>query len=107
MIGLLLKILSKFATGVSVGVFVMKYSAFSPNADTNDSRLDLTSEHVRAIRKIIRSFIRKKKWEEEANSIWTYSEIRPRLIKHWFALWWLEYYLKSNTDAEAYFYDSW
>lgn len=49
----------------------------------------------------------KKKWEEEADSIWTYDEIRPMLIKQWIALWWLERYLRKNSDAEAYFYDSW
>ena len=78
-----------------------------PEADSNDSCLNLTPEHIRAIRKILRSFMNRKKWEEEANSIWTYSEIRPRLTKHWIALWWLERYLKKNPDAEAYFYDSW
>lgn len=78
-----------------------------PEADSNDSCLKLTPEHIRAIRKIIRSFMNKEKWEEESNSIWTYDEIRPRLIKHWVALWWLERYLRKNPDAEAYFYDSW
>ena len=78
-----------------------------PEADSNDSCLKLTPEYIRAIRKIIRSFMNKKKWEEESNSIWTYDEIHLRLIKQWIALWWLEHYLKKNPDAEAYFYDSW
>ena len=52
-----------------------------PEAEPNDSCLDLTPEHIRAIRKIIRSFMNRKKWEEEGMSIWTYSEIRPRLTK--------------------------
>lgn len=78
-----------------------------PEAEPNDSCLDLTPEHIRSIRKIIRSFMNRKKWEEEGMSIWTYDEIRPRLTKQWFALWWLEHYLKKNPDAEACFYDSW
>ena len=78
-----------------------------PGADSNDSCLNLTPEDTRAIRKIIRSFMNKKKWEEEADSIWTYDEIHPRLINHWIALWWLERYLRKNPNTEAYFYDSW
>ena len=78
-----------------------------PEAEPNDSCINLTPEHIRAIRKIIRFFMNRKKWEEDGMSIWTYSEIRPRLFKHWFALLWLEHYLKKNPDAEAYFYDSW
>ena len=71
-----------------------------------DYCLELTTFHVRSIRRIIRSFMNQKKWEEDGLSIWSYSEIRPRLTQHWKALWWLEKYMRENPDAKAYFYDS-
>ena len=78
-----------------------------PETEPNDSCLDLTPEHIRAIRRILRSFMNQNKWEEEGDSIWSYSTIRPRLTKHWSALWKLEKYMRKNPDAKAYFYDSW
>ena len=67
----------------------------------------LTPKDVYEIQKVLFYFLKKKNWEREAGSIWTYEEIWPRLVKHIFRLIWLERYLKKNPDAVCYFYDSW
>ena len=74
--------------------------------DYGDSRYNLLEGDIHEIRKILRYFSNRKRWEDEGRSIWAYEDIRRRLFKQRIVLWWLERYLRKNPTVECYFYDS-
>ncbi len=66
----------------------------------------IKSEHISKIVKVIKKYLNKKYWEENARSIWEYREYFPRNIQNIINLLWLKRYLKENPNVECYFYDS-
>lgn len=55
---------------------------------------------------IMEKFTKRRFWEERADSIWTYDEIKDHqklIVKR---LKWLEKYMRKHPEIEVYFYDS-
>lgn len=63
------------------------------------------SQVMEAIEVIV-SFLNKEKWEEEGRSIWSYEEVRPRLIQDIINLALICGFMEENPDIYLEFYDS-
>ena len=81
-----------------IGFFTKKYG------DPRQTRIDVSD--LPMIIYIMKQFTKRKFWEEEADSIWTYDEFKSNqklIVKR---LKWLERYMKKHPEVEVYFYDS-
>jgi hypothetical protein len=54
---------------------------------------------------VIASFLDEDRWEEEGHSIWTYEEVRPRLIQDIINLALISVFMEENPDVYLEFYD--
>ena len=61
---------------------------------------------VLTVIEIIASFLDEEKWEDEGNSIWSYTEIRPILIQNIINLALIHAFMCENPDVFLEFYDS-
>ena len=61
---------------------------------------------VLTVIEIIASFLDEEKWEDEGNSIWSYTEIRPILIQNIINLALVHAFMCENPDVYLEFYDS-
>ena len=61
---------------------------------------------VLTVIEIIASFLDEEKWEDEGNSIWSYTEIRPVLIQNIINLALIHAFMCENPDVFLEFYDS-
>lgn len=66
----------------------------------------LSQGDIVAILSVLKPFLKKKKWENEAESIWTYDDIKESMKAMYESLTWLAEYMKINQELEVYFYDS-
>lgn len=65
----------------------------------------LNVSDINNILEIIQYFIVPSNWEREGRSIWSWDEIKWRLLQQWINLHWLARYMEKN-EIEVYFYDS-
>ena len=61
---------------------------------------------VQKIIDVLVNYLDRKYWDDNADSIWDYEEMRIPLVYNIFILGWLKDYLKENPETEVYFYDS-
>ena len=61
---------------------------------------------VLAIIEIISLFLNREKWESDAQSIWTYDEIRPVLLQNIINFVAIKIFMDENPDIYLEFYDS-
>ena len=66
----------------------------------------LNKDNISAIINILVYFFDEKIWDNEANSIWSFKEIRECLLKQISNLYNLLAYWNSHPNLEVYFYDS-
>jgi hypothetical protein len=72
--------------------------------DGGDTPIEV--EDIPAIIRVLKPFLSRDYWEENADSIWEYEEYFDNLYKILIRLEWLKEYLKDNPNVECYFYDS-
>lgn len=72
----------------------------------DDGDTPIEAEDIPAIIRVLKPFLSKDYWEENADSIWEYEEYFDNLYKILIRLEWLKEYLKNNPNVECYFYDS-
>lgn len=72
----------------------------------NDSVIPVDAEDVIPIAKILMKYLDKEYYDDNADSIWEYSEAHDHIQESIVNLMWLKTYMESHPDAEVYFYDS-
>ena len=72
----------------------------------NDSVTPVDAEDVIPIAKILMKYLDKEYYDDNADSIWEYSEAHDHIQESIVNLMWLKTYMESHPDAEVYFYDS-
>ena len=76
-------------------------------ADDDQYQFEIdTPEQVFKLIEIIASWLDKKRWDEEGNSIWEYDTMRSTLIANIVNLSMIYIYMFSNPDIYLEFYDS-
>ena len=65
-----------------------------------------TPEQLFEIVHVIFSFMDEKVWEDEGQSIWSYDEVKPRLMNDIFNLILMIPFMRVNPDVYLEFYDS-
>ena len=74
--------------------------------DDDDHITFNTSEEVKDLIKIIRSWMDPERWENEGNSIWSYDQARPNLEQSIINLTAICEFMETNPDVYLKFYDS-
>lgn len=72
----------------------------------DDGDTPIEAEDIPAVIRVLKPFLSKDYWEENADSIWEYEEYFDNLYMILIRLEWLKEYLKDNPNVECYFYDS-
>lgn len=73
----------------------------------NDSETPVDVEDIIPIVKILMKYLDKEYYDENADSIWEYTESYDHIQESIINLMWLKMYMESHPDVECYFYDSW
>lgn len=77
------------------------------NPKLNDGEYPVTLDNINDIIKIFRYFLKKDRWEEEADSIWEWDKYtRRNQARNLVGLYRLKCWLKKHPEDTAYFYDS-
>lgn len=71
-----------------------------------DGDFKLNKQDILAIIYILTYFFDEKVWDKEADSIWSFDEIRECILKQISNLYNLLAYWNSHPNLEVYFYDS-
>ena len=66
----------------------------------------IEAEDIPVLIRVLKPFLSRDYWDEEADSIWEYEEHFDNTYKVLLRLEWLKEYLKKNPDVKCYFYDS-
>lgn len=72
----------------------------------NDYSELLDVNDIGAIIEVLASFNNEEDWEDSPGSIWTWDEIRPRLVEQCAALSELMDLMRDDPEIKVYFYDS-
>lgn len=76
------------------------------NAPQDGGEFSINLSQLRQIRKSIFQFLtHPKEWELDS-SIWTYPEIKWRLVRSYVALLWAERRIRKDPSSYVFFYDS-
>jgi hypothetical protein len=88
------------------GIRCAIYNALHAEDNGEKYEFKVEEDDIPAIIKELEKFLDKDYWNENADSIWEYEDIRPSLIMQIKNLLWLRQYMLENPKVECYFYDS-
>lgn len=74
--------------------------------EDNDSRTPVESEDILPIVKILMKYLDEKYYEDNASSIWEFSEAKNNIQQSIINLMWLKCYMDMYPKVKCYFYDS-
>ena len=72
----------------------------------NDSETPVDAEDIIPIVEILMKYLDREYYEDNAHSIWEYSEAHDHIQESIINLIWLKMYMESHPEVECYFYDS-
>lgn len=74
--------------------------------DTEECEKEIDPEDIPAIIRVLKPFLSRDYWDENADSIWEYDEFFDTLYKQLVFLEWFKTYYAEHPELEVYFYDS-
>lgn len=72
----------------------------------NDVETPVESEDIIPLVKILMKYLDKEYYDDNADSIWEFSEAKDNIQKSIINLMWLKMYMDIHPEVECYFYDS-
>lgn len=74
--------------------------------DQDEGTKKIDPEDIPALIRVLKPFLSRDYWDENADSIWEYDEYFQKIYKNLIFLEWLKDYYKEHPEIEVYFYDS-
>lgn len=75
------------------------------HSNKEDGYVDVDSEDIISIVKILMKYLDEVYYEDHADSIWSYEEARNNIQKSIFNLLWLKMYMDEHPKVTCFFYD--